>query len=377
MKNVQRSLRMSGAFLVATGLISLTFVGAQAIAAARGFRSAGVRIAQAAAPALTVRPDPATVATQFIPVNTGAATLWSFVVDNPSPEPVRLNQVSVYVSSTPYNANADWSGRTGASTTLYNFQLVNANSGARIAPIVAAAASGPDRLAMVTFRFASSTIAASSSLRLAVKSNVHLVRDGATPGSLHQGIVDTLEGATPITAVGLWSNRPALVSGSARGNLHWVYGSVVRLGRDATSPAGRKFPSANLPIAKFKIWRDARYERVPSIRRGAYLQFTSTVNNASPRAVRLYKDVVSAASLLGSVNIPGSMNRGVSIPIVNQEINNSLASPGTLIVTMDARDARPRNTVQAELQYLTWSDGFIPDIWRLLELPLSGNIVSF
>ena len=358
-------------FLLLVGLASVSLVGTQ-VWSAQVARRAPVRLAQAAPP--TVNILRVYSKTEHWPMGARGRSLISFQLANWSSEDIRVNALTVYVSSTPYFAN------TTSSPTLRNFKLLNASSSAQYGASVYRASPGPDRFAHVDFTSLNLIIPRNRIVPLTVSTEVNGNVLLAYEASVHDGFFRQLFGQpSPLSAIGVTSGQSATLTGGSQDARSIVYAGVLRMGPHPTTPVGLTTPSSEQIIAKYYIWRDQPYALAPSIGGTAAFSFVSNQVLAAPRVLRLYRGSVNPLYLLGSVTVsPGELGgRNISMEGVRPfAVNTSPASPGTLMLTMDTTGAAPGSYLQANASYMEWTDTLTSRI-NIIDLPVAGGPLRY
>lgn len=373
-RNTSSSLSAPGAFMLLAGIAAVAFVSTQVLAARSGFSA---RIAQAAAPALRIQAPVG--APEYWSLASLDKKLLNFSLVNDGSEEILVTGVTLYVSSTPRNAN------TSSTPALLNFKLRNASSSAQYGSTIWRASPGPTpEYARVSWSGLTIRVPAHGLTPLHVSNDVANVSSALAPsiaGTKHDAILVTANPTLPtsITARGAVSGASASISGGAASGQKSVFAGVVHAGLHPSSPSGLTTPSSQQVIATFSLWHDDRQLRNPSIGGSSELSFDSNVILRSPRTLRVYRDSVAPANLLGSVTL-GSGSLGLLRPGITLSswiIGGTQASPSQLLVTLDTSDAIPGNWVRASLNYLYWTDNIVRNIPGPLELPVAANTLRF
>lgn len=313
-----------------------------------------------------------------VPTNS-TGTVFSFYVTNNSDERVRLDGISVAISSTPLAAEL------GGAATIANFKLIHGFTGRQVGNTVGKPARDPapgSRYGIIAFSNVNVELAAHSGISFFVRADIRSLRQGAVSGSQHRLLIP--EGWMPrgipaVTGVGVASSRGAITSGSAYGDTYTVYASVLRARLNAASPAGLAAGAAEQTVATFDLWRQDGGERLPIIKDFVVLDFASTIRNTRARNLRLYYEAPGRARRrIGSAVLPiGEIPRIVSVRIPQTKITARQDAPGRLTVTMDTTDAQAARTLTTTLQNLVWTDQVTRSISDVMDLPIQTRTISY
>lgn len=306
--------------------------------------SGGAR-ASSTVPTVTVRQRDA-VSPRDIPQPTNSsASLFSFYASNDSRESVRINSVSVAVSSTP--------------NAIINYRLMQ-EDGRQLGGVVgkAHADAGGSRYQVVTFSGFDFTLAPGASYAFAVNAQFNSLRRGAVSNTRHRLLIPPEwrpDGHATIVGTGLTTRLAANINGTATGNSFVIYAAVVSAGPNAGTPSGAAVPAAEQTVAIFDVWASTPRERVPTLS-WVNLGFEGVVNE-TPRAVKVYYEEVGRRRVrIGSVTVPAGIMNSVSVSLGNRKIYATPARHGKLIVTFDSRGMAPGARVRTTLDPLIYSD---------------------
>lgn len=334
-------------------------------------------VAQAVPPAVRIQAIYAS-SSEYWPISGLNESLLSFALRNDGAENILVTGLTVYVSSSPPNAN------TTSTPALLNYKLRNASTSAQYGTTIWRASPGPTpQYAQVSWRNLSITVPSRGMVPFVVNNDVANVGSALAPfiaGTKHEASLVSSDPVLPVSIIGRGavSGTGATVSGSSRGGMKTVFASVLHAGLNPTSPRGLMTASSEQIIAKFSLWHEDRGLRSPTVSGWSQITFDSNVTIRSPRTLRIYRDSVTPANLLGTATIPSGLlsAQRPSINLTRWIIAGIQASPSVLVITMDTRDAVLNNWLTARLTALNWTDNFIPWI-QPLELPIAANQLRY
>lgn len=349
---------------------------------AQEYDSGGGGMVTSTPPTLELRstePGAAPGRTIHITTNRPGLGIFAFDVVNRSDEPVRIQNVSVAISSTPLAAEL------GGAVTLANFKLIRGDTNTQVGTTVGKPVADPtpgSRFGLIAFTNVSVRIEAGATFRFLVRTDVRTLRQGAASGSQHRLLIPEgwmPRGVPAIAATGVSTSRAAILAGSAYGDTYTVYAGILRARLNAASPAGLAAGAAEQTIAIFDLWRTDEGERLPIMKDYALLNFSSTIRNTRERNLRLYYEAPGRARRrIGSAVLPvGEIPRTVSVRIGQIKITARQAAPGRLTVTMDTTDAGAGRTLTTTLQNIFWTDQVTRSITDVMDLPIIGRTLSY
>lgn len=322
--------------------------------------SGGAR-ATSTAPTLTMSQRD-TIVSKDIPRPTNSATtLFTFYVSNDARESVRVNSVSVAVSSTP--------------SAIINYRLKDSDTDAQLGGMVgrAHADAGGSPYQVVTFTGFDFTVAPGARKTFAVTAQFNSIRRGAISNTKHRLLVPPEwrpDAHAAIVGSGLTTGLAANINGAAVGNSYVVYAAVISAGPNAGTPSGVAVPAAEQTIAVFDAWASTPRERVPALK-NISLWFEGT-RNASPRTVRVYYEERGRPRVrIGSFTAPAGLMNSVNMR-VSRKVFADAARHGQITVTFDSRDLAPGAHLRTTLNSLIYSDDITRSI-PVAETPIQAG----
>jgi len=360
-----------------TGLFIFALLVAAVVIANR-FPTAGT-LAQAVPPSVVVQADPSLRLASYLPMTAVSTELFSFKISSAtSTEPVRIDRVTLFVTSTPA-----WAGAASSTPTLKNFQLFMQTKAGEVASAVIPRGEAYPTIdnARVNFNGLNMVIAPSSTARFVLRADVSSLPLRAVSNSKHKvflparytnvgppiDVIPTIQGTGVNTGI-----RAGVIASNLSGNQHTVFTSVLHVSVSPTSPSGLSTPSSEQVVAIYNLTREVPYSRYPQ---PTYVSiyFSAAPPSVAVRQLWIYKDSVVAANRVGGYAFaPGeSLSRGINLTPFNLES----ASPRQLIFTFDTSAARVNDKLWFNLQGLRWSDtitGNIPN----LDIPPTGMLAG-
>lgn len=335
-----------------------------------------VSTAQASPPA--VRIQAGSNVNEYWPISGLDKSLLAFTLINDGPENILVTGLTAYVTSSPPNAN------TTSTPALMYYKLRNASSSVQYGTTVWRASLGPTpQYAQVSWRNISITVPSRGRVPLVIKNDVANVGSGQARyivGTSHQALLVSSDAILPVSIVarGAVGGVGATISGSVTGGTKTVSAGVLHAGVNPTSPSGLVILGNEQIIAKYSLWHEDRGLRLPSIGGWTMFSFAGNITIRAPRVLRVYRDSVTPANLLGSVTLTNGLlqSQQPGLNLAAWTINGVQATPSVLIITMDTRDAVSGNWLSLRLVSLRWTDGFI-QMLRPTELPLTANQLRY
>ncbi len=372
-KRLSEILFFTGAVLVSIVIIATT---------AGGPRSTEAQVVR---PRVVIEPSPTNPPSKFLGMLTYNNNVIAFKLSASSTEPIIISDISLAVSSTPLRSILS------ASSTLRNYALYRTDTNALLRRVSAPIRPGVGNPTMGLLKFINLGLwlGPASSTTLMVRVDVASQAQGAISDS-HHGFTlpdqawiianQVLDTSAAVVGRGALTRQKIGVSGGPiLGNLLTVYRNVLGAGLDTTFVGGRRAPSAEQEVGRFSLWT-AGGEGRPTVQGRVQIYFTSTVRLSAPRVIRLYKDAILPANLIGTYTHPmrpeGHMEFA-NFTLARWEIGSTRVTPRKLIVTADTRDAVGGNSLRTTLSQLTWTDGVLPAILGPIELPLTGPTINY